>query len=174
MIKEYIMHCPNCGHSATPSQNYCRSCGFNLEKFLDLYNQQSYRTEISLSNVHSSLEKVMAYLSIAGGTAFAGGSAFFIIFLLYAIVAKIIIEKGQIYLGATLLLFLIGATLLLISIYYKESQKDKSLQKTENWTRELTSPAEPNNLFSKKYLEQAPSVTEKTTELFKARNENVK
>ncbi len=168
------MHCPNCGHNATTSQNYCRSCGFNLEKFLDLYSEQSYRTETSLSNVHSSLEKVMAYLSVAGGTAFVGGGAFFIVFLLYAIVAKIIIEKGQIYLGATLSLFLIGATLLLISIYYKESQKDKSRQKTKNWTRELTSPTKPSDLFSKKYLERAPSVTEKTTELFEARNENVK
>jgi hypothetical protein len=168
------MHCPNCGHKATPSQNYCRSCGFNLEKFLALYDERSCRTETSLSNVHSSLEKIMAYLSFAGGAAFVGGSAFFIIFLLYGIVAKIIIEKGQIYLGSTLLLFLIGAILLLISIYYKESQKDKSRQKTEHWTRELTPPTATNDLFLKKYLEQAPSVTEKTTELFEARNENVK
>ncbi len=31
------MHCPRCGTSATVGQQFCRSCGFNLEKVSELF-----------------------------------------------------------------------------------------------------------------------------------------
>jgi uncharacterized Zn finger protein (UPF0148 family) len=35
------MHCPRCGVNATVGQQFCRSCGLNLEKVTELLGEEA-------------------------------------------------------------------------------------------------------------------------------------
>lgn len=165
------MHCPNCGHKATPTQNYCRSCGFSLEKFSDLFKEQSSLLKNDSSTVQSFHQRLIKYLAAAGGIAFIGGGSMFVIFFLYNIIAKMILERGQIYVGATLLLSLMGAVLLIVGAYYKESQKNRLPQNLGNTPPEIKDVTQTEKIFPASYSEGAASITERTTDLLEARNE---
>jgi hypothetical protein len=41
------MHCPDCGARATANQKFCRSCGFSLEKVVQLLAEQPSLTASS-------------------------------------------------------------------------------------------------------------------------------
>ena len=34
------MHCPRCGTSATPGQQFCRACGLSLEKVAEILSEE--------------------------------------------------------------------------------------------------------------------------------------
>src|SRR6185436_20200506 len=50
------MHCPSCGITASPDQQFCRSCGMNLETVGKLVEQHSGSVSSSLTRA----EKVRA------------------------------------------------------------------------------------------------------------------
>jgi hypothetical protein len=159
------MHCPNCGAQAPRDQKFCRKCGLNLEKVPELLSghipEKHGETPASLDKSG----RVMESLAMAGSVTFILGGGVFFLYLLYNIVTKMIIDKGHVVLGTSLLLFLIGAGLLLSYVYYVESQKGNARQKSGRPNPEVNGAETTKKLSPPGSLEIITSVTEKTTDL---------
>src|SRR5262245_22910426 len=112
------MHCPNCGAQAPRDQKFCRKCGLNLEKVPELLLSQLAETHSEMPARLTKSRQMMERLATAGGISFILGGGIFFLCLLYNIVTRHIIAKGQVVSGMALLLFLIGAALLLSYVIY--------------------------------------------------------
>ena len=155
------MHCPNCGHTSSSEQKFCRACGMSLEKVVQLLSELSpaVRQETALGKREERLRRAAER---AGVALFASGGVVLFITICWAIIAKIIIGKGEVLQGTIFLaIFLgiaVGGTLLGLSVpsgQAKPAVPPPSL------------PAgDPNaRLLSEPHLEPVPSVTDRTTEL---------
>jgi hypothetical protein len=167
------MHCPGCGVKVLANQNFCRSCGFGLEKVSQLVAEQlsAEQKQTAIENTNDRLHP-MEWLGIIGWYTFIGGGAVGVILLFYSIISKLIIGNGQVLAGTALLLFLAGALLLLSYIYYKESQKDSAKRERQR-SKALAEEGTTGRLPSETYSEIEPSVTEHTTELLETSNVKV-
>jgi hypothetical protein len=107
------MHCPGCGVKVSANQNFCRSCGFGLEKISQLVAEQltakQEQAAIEIGKGSNDRLHLMEWLGIIGWYTFIGGGAVGVILLFYIIISKLIIDKGQIIPGIALLLVLAGA-----------------------------------------------------------------
>jgi hypothetical protein len=159
------MYCPNCGKKATLDQNFCRGCGLELEKISELLAEQLSTTPAVGPGALDPGDRIMNYIAGSGGAIFLGGGALLFAYLIYNIFAKLVIDRGQIFLGSALSLLLTGAILLLSYVFYSEVQKDKRKRKgpssppeiKEATTTKKLTPANPVGVMS--------SVTEQTTGL---------
>jgi hypothetical protein len=170
------MHCPGCGVKVSANQNFCRSCGFGLEKISQLVAEQltaeQEQAAIEIGKGSNDRLHLMEWLGVIGWYTFIGGGAVGVILLFYTIIPKLIIDKGQIIPGIALLLVLAGALLLLPYIHYMESQKDSGKRK-----RQLSKAPPEEGATGKLPAETRPeiktSVTDHTTELLETRNAQV-
>ncbi|MCG3162129.1 MAG: hypothetical protein JMDDDDMK_03369 [Acidobacteria bacterium] len=157
------MHCPNCGTKAPSEQKFCRACGFGLEKVAKLIAEQTTisedQTEES-SPAHSDdrlrkLEKWAARALLALGGLFGG-------LMLWAIIVKVMIEKGDIFTGIGILLFL--ATVVLYPLWvHLRSEREKSASTQPKQQQRLPQAEETAKMLSEPNLGTAASVTEHTT-----------
>jgi hypothetical protein len=167
------MHCPGCGVKVSANQNFCRSCGFALEKVSQLVAEQlsAEQKQTAIESTNDRLHP-MEWLGIIGWYTFIGGGAVGVILLFYSIISKLIIGNGQVLAGIAFLLFLAGALLLLSYIYYKESQKDSAKRERQR-SKALAEEGTTGKLPSGTYSEIEPSITEHTTELLETSNVKV-
>jgi hypothetical protein len=157
------MHCPNCGTNASAGQKFCRACGFGLEKVEHLITDyQSTTTDQTtgatggLSDVRvRKLEKwaVRALVALGG---FLGGS------MIWAIIAKVMIEKGNIFEGIVILMIMAGAALVSL-LAYLDSVRKKSSSNRSNQQQRMPQAVETAKMLSEPNAEMAASVTEQTT-----------
>lgn len=157
------MHCPNCGMKASAGQKFCRACGFGLEKVEQLIAEQKsvavdQSTEATggLSDDRMRrLEKwsVRALFTLGG---ILGG------LMLWAIIGKVMIEKGKIFEGSIILMILAGAGLASF-LGYLDSERKKSASTRLNQQPRLPQAEETVKMLSEPNLEMASSVTEHTT-----------
>jgi hypothetical protein len=159
------MHCPNCGAQAPRDQKFCRKCGLNLEKVPELLLGQLPEKYSDTPARLTKSGQLMERLATAGGICFISGGGMFFLFLLYNIVARQIIAKGQVVSGLALLLFFIGAALLLSYVIYIESQKNRASRKIEKTKPEVNGAETNKKLSPPGDVEIVASVTEKTTGL---------
>ena len=156
------MHCPRCGADALIGQQFCRSCGFNLEKVSELLPEQP--------SIPSSMELVRARLHQRRLEHWAGivGLAmmsFVLVTLIYLIVSEMMIKSGKIGTGVLLLAMIIGGAVMAGLQGYSKSLKQRLTTQLAPSLAELA-PA-PKQLDP--HLEPAPSITEHTTELLSVR-----
>jgi hypothetical protein len=170
------MHCPGCGVKASANQKFCRSCGFGLEKVSQLVAEQlpaeQRQSAIESGEDFNGRQPLMEWVGIIGWYTFIGGGAIGVILILYNIITRLIIDKGQVLGGIALLLFLAGALLMLSYIYFRESQKDSAKRERQR----SKAPAEEGTtgkLLPETYSEIQPSVTEYTTELLETSSAKV-
>ena len=156
------MHCPNCGHTSSSEQKFCRACGMSLEKVVQLLSELSpaVRQEAALSTREERLRRAAQR---AGVALFASGGVVLFIAICWAIIAKIIIGKGEVLQGTIFLaIFLgivVGGTLLGLSVPSSKATPAPA---------QPTLPADDPTvrLLSEPRLEPVPgSVTDRTTEL---------
>jgi len=170
------MHCPGCGVKVSENQNFCRSCGFSLEKVSQLVAEQltaeQKQAAIEIGKGSNDRLHLMEWLGVIGWYTFIGGGAMGVILIFYPIISKLIIEKGQIIPGIALLLFLAGALLLLPYIHYLESQKDSAKRERQRLKASAEEGA-TGKLPPETYPEIKTSITEHTTELLETRNAKV-
>jgi hypothetical protein len=170
------MHCPGCGVKVSANQNFCRSCGFGLEKVSQLVAEQltaeQKQAAIEIGKGSDDRLHLMEWLGIIGWYTFIGGGAMGVILIFYTIISKLIIDKGQIIPGIALLLFLAGALLLLPYIHYMESQKDSAKRKRQ-LSKALAEEEATGKLPPETHSEIKTSVTDHTTELLETRNVKV-
>jgi hypothetical protein len=157
------MHCPDCGTKASAGQKFCRGCGFSLEKVEQLIvdqkaavTEQTTLATAGLSdNWFRGLEKWAARALFALGGILGG-------LMLWAIIAKVMIEKGRIFQGIIVLMVLAAAALALF-LAYLDSERKKSTSAGSNQQHRLPQAQDTAKMLSEPNAEMAVSVTEQTT-----------
>lgn len=152
------MYCPNCGKTNSAEQKFCRSCGLRLDKVVQSLAEQLPPGEID-RNLQERQRTVELWLTIAGVSAIA----VFVTGILWAIVYKIILIKGEVVEG----LGFLGFMLLMVAFGLLALYRDSLLKASK---RQLPEPAPPQaadtgKLLSESSIEPIPSITERTTEL---------
>ena len=152
------MYCPNCGKTNSIDQNFCRSCGFQLEKVVQsLVDQlQSSDLNTTLAEKRRRLDKLIQI--IAGSTI-----SIFVAAVLWGIIYSIIIVKGEVLGGLIFLIVILGLVLFGVLMLYRESLNKVRSKNDQN--QKAISEIETAKLLSEPELEPVPSVTDRTTEL---------
>lgn len=157
------MHCPRCGADALIGQQFCRSCGFNLEKVAELLDEQPAppsSTDLARARLHQ--RRLEHWAGIVG----LAMMSFVLLTLIYLIISEMMIKSGQIGTGVLLLAVIVGGALMAGLQGYSKSLKQRlSTQLTPTLT-EL--PPAPTKQLDP-HLEPATSITEHTTELLSGR-----
>jgi hypothetical protein len=149
------MHCPRCGTSAGEGQQFCRTCGLNLEKVAELVAESSpaERRGVESLRLKELQRKHESWGGIAGLITFA-----LILVLFVTIVFSQIIMKGGLLIlpGSLLILLAAGAG---VMAYFQASAK--SLQ------QKLAEPQLPQStddqLIDSPRIPPPLSVTDQTT-----------
>ena len=157
------MHCPDCGTKASAGQKFCRGCGFSLEKVEQLIVDQkaavTEQTTLATAGLSDDwlrrLEKWAARALFALGGILGG-------LMLWAIIAKVMIEKGRIFQGSVVLMILAAAALVMF-LAYLDSERKKPASARSNQQHRLPQAQETAKMLSEPNAEMTVSVTEQTT-----------
>lgn len=155
------MFCPSCGKTNSTEQKFCRSCGLSLEATLaSLVRQTGVARSDALSRRKERIELALVWL---GG----GALAAFISVMIYTVVTKIIIDKGDLWSGVGFIAFFLVAAAAILLVIYKEALADKIEENSNVRSPDPLKPADTNQLTEASF-DRIPSVTESTTELLNA------
>jgi hypothetical protein len=156
------MHCPRCGTNATIGQQFCRSCGLNLEKVSELLGEEVELS--SASDERARLRERQRKFEQWGGIA---GLVTFLLILLTLIVVvfsqMILKQKALLIPGLLLILLAIGAAVMGLFQTYSKSLMAKLANPTRPRSFDLPGSGEMRRLEG--HREPVPAVTEGTTEL---------
>ena len=165
------MFCPNCGANNSTEQNFCRSCGLNLED-----TAKSLFAQIPSAET-ANLLKSEQRLEIFGNIAF-GGLVIVVLLavvgILYMIISKLILAGEQPILGFVLGNFVIFAALTLVYVIFNENLKEKKKKLNLKAQTELNAPKTTGKLLEEKPFEPVGSVVENSTELLPVENKTRK
>jgi hypothetical protein len=156
------MFCPHCGKVNSVEQNFCRSCGFGLEKVAQSLAEQLPATELN-KHLEDRKRQVERRLSILLVSTFG----IFVIAFLWALVYNIIIVKGDVLKGLIFLTLFIAMVSALVLVVYRESLRE-SLSKRQLSQTTLPLTEQTAKLLPESDFEPIPSVSEGTTELLYA------
>lgn len=158
------MHCPRCGADAFIGQQFCRSCGFNLEKVSELLAEQPPAVlDANLAQAHLRQRRFEHWAGIAGLLAM---SSIFIA-MICMIITQMMIKNGHVGGGLFLLIFIIGAAVMAGLQGYSKSLKQRLAQQNSASINDLINAAQAAKQLDP-HREPAQSVTEHTTELLPA------
>jgi len=154
------MYCPNCGKTNSTEHKFCRSCGFNLEK-----TAQSLVEQIPADEIEKSLQDKQRLVGRLLTILVGGGISIFVIILVWTIISKIIIGKGELFGGLIFIAFIVGLILFALLMLYSESLSEKAGKKQllQKQTQQVTDSTQ--KLLYESHFEPITSVTERTTEL---------
>ena len=151
------MFCPNCGKVNSAQQKFCRSCGLSLEKVAHSVAEQLLDRELNkhLHDRQRQVERLISIILASGFAIFAGA-------VVYAIIFKIIIGKGEVLEGTIFLALFVAVVTALLLVVYRESLRETL---TRRQLSQTTLPLTENTaeLLPESDLEPVPSVTEGTT-----------
>jgi zinc-ribbon domain len=152
------MFCPHCGKSNSTEIKFCRSCGLSLDKVKESLAEQLPFAEPD-NQLRDKQRRVERLLTFVIGSAFT----VFVLAILWALIYKIIIVKGEILEGSIFLGLFVALVAALLMVVYRESLRESiakrrmsQLSSSENKTTgKLPEPS----------FEPIASVTERTTSL---------
>jgi cation transport ATPase len=152
------MHCPRCGTNATIGQQFCRSCGLNLEKVTELLGEEAELSSAidERARLRERQRKFEQWGSIAGLVTFG-----LILLLMIVVVFLQMILKGGAIVGLLLILLAIGAAVMGLFQTYSKSL----MAKLTNPPRPLDVPGSNATRKLEGHREPVPTVTDRTTEL---------
>ena len=153
------MFCPDCGKVNSAEQKFCRSCGLSLEKVAQSLAEQLPATE-SNKRLQDRQRRIERWLSILLGSMLT----IFVVAVLWAVVYKIIIIKGDVFEGLIFLALFVAAVTALLLVVYRESLREASTKRQLSQTT-LPLTEHTAKLLPESDLEPIPNVTEGTTEL---------
>lgn len=164
------MHCPDCGTRTSPEHRFCRSCGLSLEPFARLLAEH-LPAETEGGAQAEALARLMARRRKVEWWLTAALAVFLTLIVgavLYGIIVKMIINKGQVLGGlVALAIILLGLTSVGLVAYY-ESLKEKLEKRGE---RELQGAGAATRSLPEPSFEPATSVADRTTELLEVRRD---
>jgi hypothetical protein len=156
------VHCPNCGTRTTSEQKFCRACGMALDKVAQILAEQLPEV-VPDEDIRRRKRRVELLL-----TALVGGMiGTLVISMIWVIVVKIIIRKGEVLEGSIFLGFIIAAAIALALVFYRESLLEREAKRAAPSQTQLP-PAPGARGLPEPSFEPVPSVTDRTTELLAA------
>ena len=160
------MHCPSCGITASPDQQFCRSCGMNLETVGKLVEQHSGSVSSSLTRAEKSRAEQQIVRSMFTTLMIAMAIMGVGIFLL--VINKTFHLGAAVGLLATLVL--LGGTGCAAFAVLNGVRRGASLTvgRSQLELPDATDKSLPTNPFP----EALPSVTERTTQLISSTSTN--
>jgi hypothetical protein len=159
------MYCPNCGKTNSTEQRFCRSCGLSLEKIVQSITEQLPAEDLD-KQLRDRQRLVERLINIVGMTAVS----MVVVAVIWGVIYKIIIAKGEVLAGSIFLAFIVGLILFAsLSIYRASLVKASSKRQYDK----IDGP--PPELHTAKLLpDSAPSVTENTTDLLEVVEKDMK
>jgi hypothetical protein len=158
------MHCPRCGANATVGQQFCRSCGLNLEKVVELLGDELSVEPSSSNEERARLRERQRKFEQWGGIA---GLVTFLLILLTLIVvvfSQMILKQSALVIpGLLLILLAIGAAAMGLFQTYSKSLMAKLANPPR--PRPLDVPGSNETRKLEEHREPVPTVTDRTTEL---------
>src|SRR5215510_9082345 len=156
------MHCPNCGTKATAGQKFCRACGFGLDKVEQLIADQGATTRDQTTEATGGpSDDWLRKLEKWAVRIFFALSGVFVSLILWAIIFKVMVNEGGIFVGSMLLMLVVSVLLLLFLVYMKERKASASTQ--PNQQQRLPQAPDTGKILSEPSIEIAASVAEQTT-----------
>lgn len=158
------MHCPRCGTNATIGQQFCRSCGLNLEKVAEFLGDELTVEPSSAIDERARLRERQRKFEQWGGIAGLITFGLILLTLIVVVFLLMVLKGGAIVIpGLLLILLAIGAGVMGLFQAYSKSLKAKLEEKP--LSRAAGRP-EPDRLREiDVYREPVPTVTDRTTEL---------
>jgi hypothetical protein len=152
------MYCPNCGKTNSADQNFCRSCGLQLEKVMQSLVEQLSADELNrtLSEKRRKLDKLIQAIAVS--------TASILVFsVMGGIIYSVIVNQEGFLVGGIFLALILGLVLFGVLMLYRESMIKASNK------RRVEHPEMPGHdtakLLSESQIEPIPSVTDRTTDL---------
>jgi hypothetical protein len=148
---------------ALMGQKFCRACGFGLEKVEQLIADQRAAATDQIAGATGGLSDdwLRRLEKWAARALFALGGILGSL-MLWAIIVKVMIEKGNILGGSIVLMIIAGAALASL-LAYLDSERKKSASTRSNQQQRLPQAEETAKMLSEPSIETAASVTEHTT-----------
>ncbi len=165
------MFCPNCGANNTTEQNFCRSCGLNLED-----TAKSLLLQIPSAETANLLRREQM-LEKFGSIVWSGFGIVLLIavgVIIYAIITGMILSGKNPFVGVLLTAFIVFATLTLAYVVFNEDLKEKKQKLKLQSQNGLAEPKTTGKLLEEKPFEPVPSVVENSTELLLTNNKTRK
>ena len=156
------MHCPNCGTKASIGQKFCRACGFGLEKVEQLIADQKAATEQTIVTTGRLSDDWSRKIEKRAARALFALGGVLVNLMIWAVIAKVMIEEGKIFEGGILLLILTGAVLAAFLGYLRSERKNAASNQL-NQQHRLPQVQETAKMLSEPNAEMGASVTEQTT-----------
>ena len=145
------MYCPGCGIEITQEQQFCRQCGFRVEKVIELFSEASALLQKQ--------KKIDRSLAVAAG----GFAASALLALLIGVIYQIILVKGDVIPGL-IVVWLILAIAVIGGLASYRRYLRKTL--TGGQLDQTAMPvSQPGQLLSEPLMQPMTSVTEATTGL---------
>ncbi len=171
------MFCPNCGTKTEAGQKFCRACGLSVEKLAGLISEQlpagalegSTPEEVAqLLRRKRSVERLLVGIGLTGG-------AVFVLAIIWAIVFKIIIGKGDVLQGSIFLGFIVAGVVALALVCYRESVMESLAARgvSDEAAKKLEGATATSKLQPESHFEPVPTITDRTTELLAAEPKRV-
>lgn len=152
------MFCPNCGKTISAESKFCRACGLNLEGVAQSLAEQLPQAEPD-TDLQRRQRRIEQLLSVVIGSAFT----VFVLAILWALIYKIIIVKGEILEGSIFLGLFLAAVTALILVVYRESLRESLAKRRKSQT--TLAEGRLTGKLPESSFEPITSVTERTTEL---------
>jgi hypothetical protein len=155
------MFCPNCGTKTATDQNFCRACGLALEKIaLSVSDQLPAKVDRSLLEQKERFEKLgVAALSVFGLGVLS--------FILYSVVYKLMVSKGDVLTGLAMLGFIImiACGIASVILFAKANEVGKETAKRPSPQDLAMGTETTKELLTEGHFEPVPTITERTTDL---------
>ena len=165
------MFCPSCGANNSTEQQFCRSCGLNLEKSAESILEQIPSAESAgILKRQRNLEK-FGNIALGGfGLVLLTG----IIAIIYLIITKVILSGNSVFGGIMLIAFVVFAALSLAYVALNEDLKERKQKANPALENELSEKRDTAKLLEERPFAPVPSVTENSTELLLVENKTRK
>jgi len=157
------MHCPRCGKPADASQQFCRSCGLNLEKVVDLLSEAAVAPDATGGEIARLKERQRKHESWSAIAGLLTMGLILALLITIVFIAMILVGRILILPGSILILLAIGAG---VMGYLQTSAK---LLKQKLAAPQLPGPDHP--AIEASAAIPAGSVTDRTTELLSERRD---
>jgi hypothetical protein len=165
------MHCPRCGTAASANQQFCRSCGLNLEQVAELIGESNLVSETPGSDALRLKElqrKHESWGGIAGLIAFGLALVLFIALVF----SQIILKGGILILPGSILILLAGAAGVM-GYFYASAKSLKQKLAEPQLPQPIGRPLSGESI-DPTMLRSSASVTEQTTKLLDEQNDRSK
>jgi len=156
------MHCPRCGTNATVDQQFCRSCGLNLEKVAELIGEELLAPNSETANDLARLRERQQKLEQWGGIAAMSTLGLVFLTLLIVIVRGMIVGTTPLLAGLLFIVLVVIASVMVWLLSSAKSLKDKLAARPLTASNPIKAK-DTQELYP--YREPVESITDHTTEL---------